>query len=128
MEFIPAASGAVLRSDSPRGDLRVVIARGPRSRGLVGQVVPARKGIAGIAVRSGVALTVREAANDLRHDADIDARTGYRSIAIRCVPIRNARATLGCVELLNPFAGTEFATWQRSATLRVAARLAPRLG
>jgi hypothetical protein len=127
MEFIPAESGAVLLLEPETRALRFVAARGPRAAGLVGQSLPPGRGIAGLAVRAGVALTVREAEKDPRHYGEVDANTGYRTEAILVVPLRTSSGPLGCVELLNPFAGTEFATWHQSATLVVAARVANRL-
>lgn len=127
MEFIPAESGAVLVVEPSTRELRFVAARGPRAVGLVGRTIPPGRGIAGLAVRAGVALTVREAEKDPRHYGEVDARTGYRTEAILVVPLRAPSGPVGCVELLNPFAGSEFATWHQSATLMVAARVAPRL-
>lgn len=124
MEYVPAESGAVLLVQPVLRDLRFVAARGPRSRGLQGKVVPSGRGIAGLVVRSGVAMTVREAQKDPRHYGDVDRGTGYHTHAILSVPIRTPGEVLGCIELLNPFAGTEFSPWHQSATLIVASKLA----
>jgi hypothetical protein len=124
MGYVPAEAAAVLVVDRGTRDLRFVAARGPRSRGLAGLPVPADRGIAGLVLRTGIATIVREVARDPRHNPDVDARTGYRTRALLCVPIRGQRRTLGCVELLNPFAGLAFAAWHQSATQLVAARLA----
>lgn len=123
MEFVPAEAGAVLLQEPGSGDLLFVAARGPRARALAGTTVPAGRGIAGLAVRSGITLTVREAKRDPRHYPEVDDKTGYRTQAILSVPIRSERGTLGCIELLNPFAGTEFAAWHANATRIVADRL-----
>ncbi len=127
LEFIPAESGAVLLADSRTTDLRFVAARGPRARGLAGTPVPSGRGIAGLTVRTGVALTVREAAQDPRHYGEVDQRTGYRTHAILSVPIRAARTSLGCLQLLNPFGNTGFVPWHQTAVQVVAARLAARV-
>lgn len=127
MEYIPAESGAVLLMEAGGGALRFVAARGPRAARLVGQPLPSGKGIAGLAVRSGVALTVREAKKDPRHYDDLDRKTGYETRAILSVPIRSGRGSIGCVELLNPFAGTDFAPWHQNATQVVATQLGIRI-
>jgi len=124
MQYVPAESGAVLLAEPP-DTLRFVAARGPRARQLVSQAIPAGTGIAGFSVRSGVALTVREAKKDPHHYGGVDAKTGYETRAVLTVPIRVGKRTLGCVELLNPFAGTDFATWHQQAAQLVANLLAP---
>jgi hypothetical protein len=127
MEFVPAESGAVLLADRRSRDLRFVAARGPRARGLAGTPVPSGRGIAGLTVRAGIALTIREAAQDPRHYGEVDQRTGYRTQGILSVPIRGARAALGCLQLLNPFGNTGFLPWHQTAAQVVAARLAERI-
>ncbi len=127
MEYIPAESGAVLLIDPATQELQFVAARGPRASHLIGQRVPSGKGIAGLAVRSGVALTVREAKKDARHFDELDKKTGYETRAILSVPIRSGRGSVGCVELLNPFAGTDFVAWHQNATQVVATQLGVRL-
>jgi hypothetical protein len=117
LTFIPAQSGAVLLVQPDTRDLRFVCARGPRSRSVLGIVVPSGRGIAGLTVRAGIALTVREADADPRHYAEVDAHSGYRTHAILSVPIRGERAAMGCVQLLNPFAGTAFVPWHQAALL-----------
>jgi len=99
--------------------------------------VPAGRGIAGITVRAGIAITVREATVDPRHYGEVDEHTGYCTHAILSVPIRSNTGThgaqggvgqaIGCVQLLNPLAGTMFVPWHQTAVQRVAARLAERL-
>ena len=127
MEHVPAQSGAVLRVDPVTRDLVFACARGPRAAGLTGMPVPSGRGIAGLTVRAGIALTVREADLDPRHYSEVDERTGYRTHAIVSVPIRGLREALGCVQLINPFAGTWFLPWHQTAAQHVAQRLARRL-
>lgn len=127
MEYVPAESGAILLADRRTRDLRFVAARGPRARGLAGTPVPSGRGIAGLTVRAGIALTIREAAQDPRHYGEVDQRTGYRTQGILSVPVRGARAALGCLQLLNPFGNTGFLPWHQTAAQVVAARLAERI-
>ncbi len=127
LEFIPAESAAVLLADRRTRDLRFTAARGPRSAGLVGLVVPAGRGIAGLAMRAGVAVNMREARLDPRHYSEVDRATGYHTHGILCVPIRGKGELVGCLQLLNPFAGT-FAFWHQAAAQIVAARISERVG
>lgn len=127
LDLVPAQSGAILLADPQSRDLRFVCARGPRARDLLGMPVPSGRGIAGLTVRAGIALTVREVDTDPRHYAEVDARTGYHTHALLSVPIRGQRMALGCVQLLNPFPGTTFLGWHQEAAQRVAERLEQRL-
>ena len=127
LEYVPAESAAVLLADRRTRDLRFTSARGPRSAGLVGLVVPAGRGIAGLAMRAGVAVNMREARQDPRHYAEVDRTTGYHTHGILCVPIRGKGEVVGCLQLLNPFAGT-FAFWHQAAAQIVAGRISERVG
>jgi hypothetical protein len=127
LAYVPAEAGAVLLADRRNGDLCFTAARGPRARGLVGVVVPAGKGIAGLAARSSVPVTVREAKSDPRLYREVEKKSGYATDALMCVPIRGGGTTLGCVELLNPFADADFEAWHQAAAQIVASRLAQRL-
>ena len=75
-----------------------------------------------------MALSVREARQDPRHYAEVDRATGYATHAIVSVPIRSLHATVGCLQLLNPFGGAGFEAWHKAAAQLVAARLATRIG
>ena len=127
LKHVPAQSGAVLLVDRTTRDLYFACARGPQSRGLIGMPVPSGRGIAGLTVRAGIALSVREAAADPRHYREIDLRTGYQTHALLSVPLRGVRQALGCIQLLNPIAGTSFEAWHQVAAQTVCTALAERL-
>ncbi len=127
LEYVPAQSGAVLLVDRTTRDLYFACARGPQSRGLIGMPVPSGRGIAGLTVRAGIALCVREANADPRHYREIDLRTGYQTHALLSVPLRGVRQALGCIQLLNPVAGTTFESWHQVAAQVVSTALAERL-
>lgn len=70
---------------------------------------PLGQGIVGHVVRTGEILNIRDAYQDERFFTGIDEKTGYRTRAILCMPIRgceNSPDTLngiyGAIELLNP--------------------------
>lgn len=100
MRAAPAESGSVLFVQKG-GALRFVAAEGPEAAKVRDLCIAGHSGVAGFCVRSGTALTIREAYQDARFDRRMDALTGYRTRGIACVPIFAAGRTVGCLEVLN---------------------------
>ncbi|HSQ41483.1 MAG TPA: GAF domain-containing protein, partial [Fibrobacteraceae bacterium] len=64
--------------------------------------MPASKGFAGDAVRTGEVILINDAYNDPRHNAEIDRKTGYRTKAMIVIPIRTANGkTFGAFQAIN---------------------------
>jgi adenylate cyclase len=68
---------------------------------------PSDLGIAGSVFTSGTAeIITADAYDHKRFNQDVDRRTGYRTINILCVPIRNkSREVIGVTQVLNKHAG-----------------------
>lgn len=102
-DLIPAEAGAVLVGSPGARGLRFVAATGPQSARVVGQELPADKGIAGFVFGFGMGVVVADVHHDARHYAAVDQKTGYRTSAILAVPVRSSSgAPLGVLEVLNP--------------------------
>lgn len=102
-DLIPAEAGAVLAQTRGARRLRFVAATGPQAERVLGQVLPADKGIAGFVYGFGMGVVVADVHGDARHYAGMDKQTGYRTKAVLAVPVRSAGgATVGCLEVLNP--------------------------
>jgi signal transduction histidine kinase len=72
--------------------------------GMEGQVIrfPSGVGLAGHCFKTGRTLNLPDAYQDARFNREVDARTGYRTRSVLCMPIRNrAGETLGVIQLLN---------------------------
>jgi GAF domain-containing protein len=72
-------------------------------------------------------MLIRDANADPRHYDAVDRRTGYDTRAMLSVPVRGEKGVLGCVQLLNPFAGAQFLPWHQAAAQLVAERIAARI-
>ena len=60
------------------------------------------RGVAGWVYQNGEPAIIHQAYKDKRFDSSVDARTGYRTQSILCVPIRNAKGELiGVAQALN---------------------------
>jgi len=74
----------------PRQDLRFALGRG----------------LPGWVAKTGRALNVKDAYQDVRFDAEWDRRTGMRTTSALCVPVKNHHGrTVGVLEVLNRRAG-----------------------
>lgn len=72
--------------------------------GLEDQVIriPSDGGLAGSCFQTGQTVNLEDAYKDPRFDKEVDARTGYRTRSVLCMPIYNrAGETLGVIQLLN---------------------------
>jgi Nif-specific regulatory protein len=77
--------------------------------GLLAQLrVPADRGIAGAALRSGKALIVADAQNDPRFYRNVDVKTGAVTRNIIAVPLTSSHGAIGVLEVLNRRGGLAF--------------------
>lgn len=66
----------------------------------------ASQGLAGHVFRSGEIINIKDAYSDDRFNKEIDAKTGYRTNTILCMPIRNIeQEIIGVFQILNKMSG-----------------------
>ncbi len=71
--------------------------------------IPLNRGIAGAVAMSGVAVNIPDAYQDERFHRDVDARTGYQTRSILCVPMMSAEGeVVGVLQALNKISGAPF--------------------
>ena len=64
------------------------------------------KGLPGWVAKTGRALNVKDAYQDVRFDAEWDRRTGFRTTSTLCVPVKNHHSrTVGVLQVLNKRSG-----------------------
>ncbi len=67
---------------------------------------PSHLGIAGSVFTAGTAINIPDAYTDDRFNPEIDRRTGFQTISILCMPVRNKLGqTLGVAQVLNKKGG-----------------------
>ena len=59
------------------------------------------EGIAGQVIESGVATIVADCQNDPRWAGRVDAKTGFKTESMICVPLQLEGVVFGCIQLLN---------------------------
>jgi sigma-B regulation protein RsbU (phosphoserine phosphatase) len=88
-----------------RNELELVIARDALAHGGDAAnpiIVPRGKGISGWVLAHGKPLLVADAYADPRFYRDIDARTGFRTRSLLCVPLAHGEREIGVLQVLNP--------------------------
>lgn len=72
---------------------------------------PMGKGIAGQVAVTGEIINLSDAYNDARFNRDFDKKTGFKTKAVLCMPIRNSRKEiLGVMQVLNKKGGMNIFT------------------
>jgi adenylate cyclase len=107
-EVLNADRASLWLLDEERGELWSKVARG--SEGEPIEIRVARgKGIAGAAALSAAPLNVPDAYADPRFDPSADARSGYRTRSILCLPLADAGGRVfGVAQVLNRRDGQPF--------------------
>lgn len=68
--------------------------------------IPISSGVAGRVASSGMPLIVRDAYCDARFNTAVDAKTGFKTRNIMCVPVRSGKwGTIGVAQLINKTSG-----------------------
>lgn len=80
---------------------------------LKGMRMPASEGIVGWVVSHGKSLLVPDVAQDPRHYVKMDAKSGFRTESILCVPLITKGTVIGAIEVLNKIDGDFDADDQR---------------
>ena len=64
--------------------------------------IPSKAGIAGHCYQKGETLNIEDAYNDPRFNKEVDAKSGYRTRSVLCMPLyKRGGERLGVIELLN---------------------------
>ncbi len=119
-DLLEVEATSIWLRDDQAGELVLQVATGHRREQMVAQRVPLGQGIIGHVVHTGETVTVNDVSRDTRFYRQIDAKSGFVTQAIICVPLRAPRIELGGergavesrivggAQALNPRDGREF--------------------
>lgn len=102
-EVMEADRSSVFLFDSETDELWSMVALG-----MGGEVIrmSSNAGIAGYSFQTGEVINLEDAYADPRFNKEVDARTGYRTRSVLCIPLYSrAGARLGVIQLLNKKTG-----------------------
>jgi signal transduction histidine kinase len=98
---LDASASALMMVDERSGELVFEYAYGEMGSILRKQRTPLNEGIAGWVATHGVPVLVNDVRNDPRFSPLVDARTGFLTQSVVCVPIQIRGKTIGVLEALN---------------------------
>ena len=102
-ELVEADRATLFLLDDETGELVATVAQGEQIHEIRIRV---GEGLAGTAVRTGKSISVKDAYQDPRFDAEWDRRTGYRTRSTLCVPLKNQHGrSIGVIQVLNKRTG-----------------------
>jgi GAF domain-containing protein len=100
---IEAGSVALLTDDRQRLVFRASVGQGAEV--VKGLTMPASEGLVGWVVSRGESLLVPDVTQDPRHYGRVDAKSGFKTRSILCVPLAAKGTVIGAIELLNKVSG-----------------------
>jgi HD-GYP domain-containing protein (c-di-GMP phosphodiesterase class II) len=102
VEVANAEAGTLYLYDRETDELVFLVVQGDvSSRGLIGTRLPARRGIAGAALRSGQAIFVPDVLNDDRWDRAVGELSQLRLRTMYCLPLVAESGPVGVVQVFN---------------------------
>ena len=107
-QVLRAQGASALLRDEQTGALKFSAAMGTHSQRLIGLIVKPGEGVAGRVAQSGEVAIVNDALDDKRFSRRIDARTGFVTRNLICVPLRVRDRILGVIEVVNREDGSSF--------------------
>jgi len=107
-EFVPSEAGSILldnpvdkQRERDRNDLTFIAAFGEKAETLVGQLVPAAKGIGGHVYITGKSYRAVRLSDEQLFNPIIDEALDYQTRSLVAIPIRIEQEVCGVLELVN---------------------------
>ena len=104
-ELLGVEAGSVALLSQDRQELVFHASVGGGADVVKGLRMPASEGIVGWVVSHGESLLVPDIAQDARHYGQVDARSGFKTRSVLCVPLMVKGTVIGAIEVLNKIGG-----------------------
>lgn len=122
--IVNASAASLMLIDEERQELVFEIALGEKGTVLQHSRIPMDEGIAGWVATHGKPLIVNDVAHDPRFARHIDARTGFLTQSVLCVPLQIKGKTIGVLEVLNKYSGEGFDAEDEALLMTIAGQAA----
>jgi signal transduction histidine kinase len=106
--ILDASASTLMLLDDDTGELVFEIPQGERRELLTRYRMPVQEGIAGWVATHGTPAIVNDATQDQRFSSNADARTGFLTTSVICVPLLFQGRTIGVLEVLNKLSDEGF--------------------
>jgi two-component system sensor histidine kinase HydH len=107
-QFLGAEVSSMFEVDKSTGELYFRLARGSMATSIKGMRLKIGEGIAGWVAQTGKPLICADTLADPRFSHAFDARSGFQTRSILCVPIKARDRLIGVLELINKKDGGNF--------------------
>lgn len=107
-DIMKAEASSVLLLDQDARELVFRLALGDKGQEVKQMTLKSDEGVAGWVVRHGEPLIINDVARDSRFNPDVDKRTGFKTQAIICVPLKLKDQVIGVIEVINRRDGNPF--------------------
>ena len=120
MEAVPCEASSLFLRTTKKGDLALVAARGRVGDKVKGLRLKPGQGIAGACLGDRRAIAVTHAAQDSRHEAQVDKAFGFQTRSLLAVPLLLRETAVGVLELVNRQGTGEFQRHEVDLVERIA--------
>jgi signal transduction histidine kinase len=122
--IVNASAASLMLVDEERQELVFEIALGEKGAVLQHTRIPLDEGIAGWVATRGKPIIVNDVARDPRFSRQVDARTGFLTQSVLCVPLQIKGKTIGVLEVLNKYSGEGFDEEDEALLMTIAGQAA----
>ncbi len=120
MEAVPCEASSLFLRTNKKGELALVAARGRVSDQVKGLRLKPGQGIAGACLGDRRTIALTNAAQDSRHEAQVDKAFGFQTRSLLAVPLVRGQASTGVLELINRQGTGEFQRHEIELVERIA--------
>ena len=107
-DIMKAEASSVLLLDLDTQELVFRLALGDKGQQVKQITLKLDAGVAGWVARHGEPLIINDVTQDPRFNPDVDKRTGFKTRAIICLPLKLKDQTIGVIEVINRRDGNPF--------------------
>ncbi|WP_157964803.1 GAF domain-containing protein [Algibacillus agarilyticus] len=107
LETLDAEAGSLWLVDPKQAQNICHLAEGPAKKGVLGLRLPSGKGVVGAVIQSKQPEVILDCSKDARFSKEVDARTGFVTRSMICVPLVIDDKAYGAIQIVNKKHGVD---------------------